>query len=76
MQVTLPNSLSGCPCLAAPAGFGPEGLPMGLQILGPNRSELDLLRLGHAYAQTLPFPIGARQNRQMRRAVFYLKMYM
>jgi amidase len=49
MKVALLVTLSGCPVLAAPAGFGPQGLPIGLQIVGPNRAERALLELAHAY---------------------------
>ena len=49
MKVALLVTMSGCPVLAAPAGFGPQGLPIGIQIVGPNRAERALLELGHAY---------------------------
>jgi len=49
MKVVLPVTMSGCPALAVPAGFGATGLPMGLQIVGPNRSELACLQLAQAY---------------------------
>ena len=42
-------SMSGCPALAAPAGFSVNGLPMGIQIIGPVHAELACLRLAHAY---------------------------
>jgi amidase len=42
-------TMSGCPALAAPAGFGPEGLPIGLQIIAPNHRELSCLQLAQAY---------------------------
>ena len=42
-------SMSGCPALAVPAGFGAQGLPMGLQIIAPVGGELDCLKLAHAY---------------------------
>jgi amidase len=42
-------TMSGCPALAVPAGFNPQGLPMGLQIVAPNHHEMDCLRLGAAY---------------------------
>lgn len=42
-------SVMGAPALAVPAGFTPEGLPVGLQIVARPRNELGLLRLGHAY---------------------------
>ena len=48
MKGVLPISMTGCPVLAAPAGFGVAGLPVGIQIVAPNRGEMDLLRLGSA----------------------------
>ena len=44
-------TMSGCPALAAPAGFGPGGLPMGIQIIAPVHREMDCLRLAFAYDQ-------------------------
>jgi amidase len=49
MKVVLPITMSGGPSLAVPAGFNDQGLPMGLQIVGPNRAELDCLHLAYAY---------------------------
>ena len=51
MKVVLPATMSGCPTLAAPAGFGPTGCPIGLQIVARNHAERTLLELGHAYDQ-------------------------
>ncbi len=45
----IPITMSGHPALAVPAGFGSAGLPMGLQIAGPNQSELACLQLAHTY---------------------------
>jgi amidase len=42
-------SMTGCPSLAVPAGFGAGGLPMGLQIIAPMHGELACLRLAHGY---------------------------
>jgi amidase len=42
-------TMAGLPALAVPAGFNAAGLPMGLQIAGPNQSELACLQLAHAY---------------------------
>jgi amidase len=42
-------TMSGCPALAAPAGFGASGLPMGIQIIAPVHGELDCLQLAFAY---------------------------
>jgi amidase len=49
MKAALLITMSGCPALAAPAGFGNQGLPIGIQIIGPNRHELDCLQLAYAY---------------------------
>ena len=45
------SDLAGLPALCAPAGFGPEGLPAGIQILGPVQADLDVLQIGFAYDQ-------------------------
>jgi amidase len=42
-------TMSGCPALAVPAGFGAAGLPMGLQIIAPVHQEMACLKLAHAY---------------------------
>ena len=44
-------TMSGCPSLAVPAGFGARGLPMGLQIIAPVHHEMDCLKLAFAYEQ-------------------------
>ena len=51
MQVMIPISMSGCPALGAPAGFNDRGLPMGIQIVGPNHAEMACMQLAHAYDQ-------------------------
>jgi amidase len=45
----IPITMAGLPALAVPAGFNAAGLPMGLQIAGPNQSEFACLQLAHAY---------------------------
>jgi amidase len=45
----IPVTLAGLPGLAVPAGFNATGLPIGLQIAGPNQSEHGCLQLAHAY---------------------------
>ncbi|TPQ22110.1 amidase [Streptomyces sporangiiformans] len=44
-------SATGCPALSVPAGFTPQGLPVGLQVIGPHRQDLAVLRAGHAFEQ-------------------------
>jgi amidase len=51
MEVMIPISMSGCPALSAPAGFNEHGLPMGIQIVGPNHAELACMQLAYAYDQ-------------------------
>jgi len=45
---TLPVNISGLPGLSVPCGFS-DGLPVGLQLIGPQFSEETLLRTAHAY---------------------------
>ena len=51
MEVMIPITMSGCPALSVPAGFNESGLPMGIQIVGPNHGELSCLQLANAYDQ-------------------------
>jgi aspartyl-tRNA(Asn)/glutamyl-tRNA(Gln) amidotransferase subunit A len=41
----------GLPAISVPCGFTTNGLPIGLQIIGPHWSEENVLRLAHAYEQ-------------------------
>jgi aspartyl-tRNA(Asn)/glutamyl-tRNA(Gln) amidotransferase subunit A len=41
----------GLPAISIPCGFTSSGLPIGLQISGPNWSEAKVLALAHAYEQ-------------------------
>jgi aspartyl-tRNA(Asn)/glutamyl-tRNA(Gln) amidotransferase subunit A len=45
---TLPVNMAGLPGLSVPCGLS-DGLPVGLQLIGPAWSELELLRLGRGY---------------------------
>ncbi len=56
---TLPGNLAGLPGLSIPCGLS-DGLPVGLQLLGPAFSENRLLAAGHALEQAFAFaPLGA-----------------
>jgi aspartyl-tRNA(Asn)/glutamyl-tRNA(Gln) amidotransferase subunit A len=41
---TLPFNLSGNPAVTLPCGFGADGLPIGLQLVGPHLADARLLR--------------------------------
>ncbi|MBI1934586.1 Asp-tRNA(Asn)/Glu-tRNA(Gln) amidotransferase subunit GatA, partial [Candidatus Peregrinibacteria bacterium] len=46
-----PQPMAGIPALSLPCGFSREGLPIGLQIMGPQWEEGRVLQVGHAYEQ-------------------------
>ena len=46
-------SLAGCPAVSLPMGMLPDGLPAGLQLVGPPGSDLRLLELAEICASTL-----------------------
>jgi aspartyl-tRNA(Asn)/glutamyl-tRNA(Gln) amidotransferase subunit A len=52
--LTIPSNMAGLPGLSIPCGLS-EGLPVGLQILGPQFSENLMFRAGHALEQALAF---------------------
>jgi aspartyl-tRNA(Asn)/glutamyl-tRNA(Gln) amidotransferase subunit A len=41
----------GLPTITVPCGFSKAGVPVGLQISGPNLAEVNVLALAHAYQQ-------------------------
>lgn len=51
MEVVIPVTMSGCPALNVPVGFSAQGLPMGIQIVGPIHGEQACLQLAYAYEQ-------------------------
>jgi amidase len=48
-------SATGCPALSVPGGFTPDGLPVGLQIIGAPRADRRVLEAGHAFEQATRF---------------------
>jgi aspartyl-tRNA(Asn)/glutamyl-tRNA(Gln) amidotransferase subunit A len=52
--LTIPSCVAGLPGLSIPCGLS-EGLPVGLQLVGPQLSENTLFRAGHALEQALGF---------------------
>ncbi|MGD2155806.1 MAG: Asp-tRNA(Asn)/Glu-tRNA(Gln) amidotransferase subunit GatA [Anaerolineales bacterium] len=49
--LTIPANLAAVPGLAFPVGFDHQGLPIGMQLMGPHFREDLILRIGHAYQQ-------------------------
>jgi aspartyl-tRNA(Asn)/glutamyl-tRNA(Gln) amidotransferase subunit A len=54
------HNLTGCPAVSLPMGFGTDGLPLSLQIAGPEWSEARVLAIAHAYEEATP-EIAARR---------------
>jgi amidase len=48
-------SATGCPAISVPAGHTGDGLPVGLQIVGPHRADLTVLRVAHAFERATRF---------------------
>jgi amidase len=48
-------SATGHPALSVPGGFTVDGLPVGLQIVGPHHGDLDVLQVGYAFEQATHF---------------------
>jgi aspartyl-tRNA(Asn)/glutamyl-tRNA(Gln) amidotransferase subunit A len=52
--LTIPSCMAGLPGMNIPVGLS-EGLPVGLQLIGPQFSENALFRAGHALEQAIGF---------------------
>ena len=44
-------SATGNPAASVPAGFTPEGLPVGVQIVGRDKQDFAVLQMAHAFEQ-------------------------
>jgi amidase len=56
MEVVIPVSLIGLPCLSVPVGFGAQGLPMGMQLAGAVGTDGAVLALGQAWHAATDWP--------------------
>jgi len=55
MEVVIGPTLAGLPVLNVPAGFDSNGVPIGLQIIGRPRGDLDVLQFGFAWQKATPY---------------------
>ena len=53
---TYPFNITQQPAASVPCGFTSEGLPIGLQIVGPPRHDALVLRAARAFESARPFP--------------------
>ena len=44
-------TVTGLPAISVPCGFTPEGLPVGVQIVGRHQDDLGVLQLASAFEQ-------------------------
>ena len=59
---TLPASLAGLPAMSVPAGFGNQGMPVGLQLIGNYWQEAALLHAAHAFQHATDFHLRAPEG--------------
>ncbi len=59
MEICSAITVTGCPSISMPCGFSPEGLPVGLQIVGPPGRDLEVLQLAHAFEAATGFAADA-----------------
>ena len=52
-------NLTGFPVLSVPCGFFGDGMPIGLQIVGPALGESSILAIGHAYQSATSWHLRA-----------------
>jgi len=55
-------SIVGTPAISVPCGFTPEGLPVGLQIVGRHRDDWGLLQIAHAFERAAAVPSPRRSD--------------
>ncbi len=54
---TIPSNLTGHPAISVPFGVGDDGLPAGVQLMGPAMSEALLLRAAAVLESAAPAPL-------------------
>ncbi|MBJ7593831.1 MAG: amidase [Candidatus Dormibacteraeota bacterium] len=65
-SLVLPANLTGQPALSLPMGFGDDGLPVGMQVMGRRFDDATVFELAAAYERTTPWheqmPPAAEQD--------------
>jgi amidase len=56
MEVVVPASLIGLPAINLPAGFCRSGLPFGIQLIGKQFSDNNLLNISESWHRATLFP--------------------
>lgn len=51
MQLCCAITLTECPAISVPGGFTADGLPVGLQIVGPRGKDFEVLQIARAFEQ-------------------------
>lgn len=52
---TVPANLAGIPGISVPSGYDKRGMPLGLQLLGPQMCDVSLMQIAYAYEQATKF---------------------
>jgi amidase len=55
MEVVIGGTLAGLPVVNLPAGFDPQGRPMGIQFMGPMGHDREVLEFAMAYEAATPY---------------------
>jgi aspartyl-tRNA(Asn)/glutamyl-tRNA(Gln) amidotransferase subunit A len=60
---TIPANIAGLPAISVPSGFDKEGLPFGLQIVGPALCDVSVMQYAYAYERATKHPTLAPNYR-------------
>ena len=66
MEVVIYATFAGLPCISVPAGFNADGLPMGLQLIGPPLADAAVLQLARNYEQAAGELLQRRPAQDLR----------
>lgn len=55
MAICCMITVTGLPAISIPGGFTPEGLPIGIQLVGKPRGDLELLKIAHWFEQSTKY---------------------